>query len=77
MVIDGGTLRRQVFCSATVFKEAINEHCRYASSKYIIWQRVFDAYKHKTATDHEHARSEVHNPLCADVLVDENVNVLH
>ena len=30
----------------------------------------------KIAKDHEHARREVYNPLCADVLVDANTNFM-
>ena len=46
-------------------------------SKIKICQRAFDGCKSKTTKNHEHARREAGNPSCADVLVGENVNVLH
>ena len=49
----------------------------HVSSKYKICQIVFDGYKSMTTKDHEHARREAYNPPCAEVLVNENVNVLH
>ena len=45
VVIDGGALLHQVFWSRAAFKEAIYENRRYASSKYIVLQIVFDKYK--------------------------------
>ena len=45
VVIDGGALLHQVFWSRAEFKEVIYENRRYASSKYIVLQIVFDEYK--------------------------------
>ena len=42
MVNDGEALLRQVYWSGTAFKERINENRRYPSSKYMIFQIVFD-----------------------------------
>ena len=69
-------LEAQVFSSGSKFKEVMNKYRRYVSSKYKIWPIIFDGYKSNTTKDHEHARREVYNPPCADVLVDKNVNVL-
>ena len=59
-----------------MFQKVINKYRRYVSSKYKTCQIVFDGYK-LTTKDHKHPRCEAYNPSCVDVLVNENVSVLH
>ena len=59
-----------------MFQKVINKYRRYVSSKYKTCQIVFDGYK-LTTKDHKHPRCEAYNPSCVDVLVNENLSVLH
>ena len=84
VIIDGGALLHQTLDTnvcyikpGSTFQEVINKYCRYLSSKYKICQIVFDGYKSRINKYHKQARREAYNPPCPDVLVNENVNVLH
>lgn len=84
VIIDGGALLHQTLDTnvcyikpGSTFQEVINKYYRYLSWKCKICQIVFDGYKSRINKYHKQATREACNPPCVDVLVNENVNVLH